>query len=1173
MATTSNTKSVTGSSGTYDSGSFLKQTWSETTAAGANTYAINADATSAKLSLRGSGDAIYVNGLVGEYQVKASGKTVTLKSDITGQTISIVLNSVSKTTVVTNTIYFIGGSLTLGNSSGSTALKLGDQSLSSKYKLITAEPTDSSTADTYFDGTSSNTSGVTLEDGIKTNDGTSGDDVWEGDTMGGASATLEDGDTINGYAGNDTLNIKAKGDSATFVMNSVETVNVELWSAQSYDMARWSGVQTVNISNNSTDDLTLTLTNAQYDTTFKVSDDNDLSVSYKSGLTTGTAKLALNGAGSSGDNAAITVTGAQQAVSITASGVNYATIDASAEAVTVVGNGTITLSDSDVVSSLSYAGFSGTTTTTIGGASNLVFTGGAGNDSLNITGLTSADTLTGGAGTDTLIASYGTSTVLQGVSGFEVAKFALTEASTTFAMNGSPFTTLEISGVSAAASDVNISGVAAGVSINLNAVDTSMDNLNIGYATGVTAVITAKASGAATFGGASTISGAGTVTLTVDGASATQSFSGLSITDATTVSLAAGGSGTLDVNGLFTLTDATRLTASASGVGSITHDAAVVASGLTTITATNAGSSTTSLWLGKSGGFSLNTGSHTIVADAGLGDLELGSVTVGDGANDTITLTVGTGGRLNSAAGFAYTASSGTVSLNTTVGGSATATLGAVNAGTSGTVAAYNVTVGANSTFSAGNITAKTMTGLSVAGASEASATVGNLAIGSNLGNITLSQAASGTVIVGTVAAATGIANITISGGQAASITTGVMSAQSVGDLNAVAADGATLSLGRFEATSGTFGTITLNAGSAASITLASVSGAESASATDTVGAISITGNSGSVTVTNAIAASASIGAITIGDGARVSVGGIEAKSIGNITASGDALTLTKVSATTIGNITLAGSGASVTLGGALTTVGSVTISGSGQQTVDFASATTIGTISTVNNAGTATLTLTNVKGAESITLGTGTNYVYVGTGTAAINLSANTGTDRIYLAGSGNDGITTSNFQLLSSATDKVYLNASAVAGFSLGFASAASFGSAAADTALTVALVTASGVGFSLASGAGGANTDVFVLATGSYTTIQGALSQLGTLVSATSSNLATAGSDVLVLWYDSVNDATKLTLVNTTAGTYDKTFTSTFNGDTNTLITFSGVDIRGVSGVSFTDKFISY
>jgi len=134
-----------------DSGSDKKVVLNETsnTTSGTNTFAIQDSAAAAKVLLRGSGDTVLVEGLSAEYQVKANGKTVTLKS--ADQTITIVLNSLTKTTPATAKIVFLDGELSVGNTAGSSVIKLGDQSLTKKFKDLSASPADSATASNYFD--------------------------------------------------------------------------------------------------------------------------------------------------------------------------------------------------------------------------------------------------------------------------------------------------------------------------------------------------------------------------------------------------------------------------------------------------------------------------------------------------------------------------------------------------------------------------------------------------------------------------------------------------------------------------------------------------------------------------------------------------------------------------------------------------------------------------------------------------------------------------------------------------------------------------------------------------------------------------------------------------------------------------------------------------------------
>jgi hypothetical protein len=118
----SNKKTITGSSTVNDSGTFTTQTWVETTAAGVNSYVIQSATTRASLTLRGSGDDIYIDDSASAFQIKASGKTITLQSDT--QKITIALSSVSKTNAVAASLHFLDGVLSVGNKAGGTALFL-----------------------------------------------------------------------------------------------------------------------------------------------------------------------------------------------------------------------------------------------------------------------------------------------------------------------------------------------------------------------------------------------------------------------------------------------------------------------------------------------------------------------------------------------------------------------------------------------------------------------------------------------------------------------------------------------------------------------------------------------------------------------------------------------------------------------------------------------------------------------------------------------------------------------------------------------------------------------------------------------------------------------------------------------------------------------------------------
>lgn len=1218
MATTSNTKSVTGSSATYDSGSFLKQTWSETTAAGANTFAINSDATSAKLSLRGSGDAIYVNGLSGEYQVKASGKTVTLKSD--SQTITIVLNSVSKSTVVANTIYFVDGSLTLGNSSGSSTLKLGSQTLSSKLKVISAEVSESETAASYFDGTSAATSAVQLADGITPVVGTTENDTFNGDTF-GSTATLEDGDNINGGAGTDTLNITANGTAATFTLTSVENVNVELWSAQTLDMARWSGTTSVNITNNSVADKTLTLTNASYGATYGVNGDSDLAVTFANDTGSGdTVKLALNSAGASGDNSAITFNGGNEALTITNSGVSYATVDASATSVTVTGNGNLTLDiANDVVSGLSYAGFSGTTNTTVT-ASTLAFTGGAGNDTLTITGLSSADSLQGGAGTDTLKASLDQADLTL-VSGFEAGVFAVSasvdQSNSGMAALGQ-MATLTFSG-GAAATDITLSGIAA-TTINLD--NTTSDDVYLGIS-GTTLAVNLTSTAAVSYDDL-LISGAETVNLVAADKASAVTVADLRLMGADTITVGVGSGASLNATG-FSGREAESITVGVSGQGGSLTLGTLNVSGVTAFTVNAAGT-----------GGAIDLGAIAVSGQAlaltvnasGTTDVEIDALSAGAGANLTVDLNVDANVDFGSAGDFDIAiANSGSLALDVAVGASGNSKVSTVDVGVSGTVS-VNYAVGASGLATQGAISGQAITSFNAAVAAEGSATFTTLDA-RTIGNIGIAQAGSGTVILGNISGTNSIGNITVSGGNDATVTIAdLVASGSIGNLTVSLGHSGTFAFGSAEIEggasavgsggTGSFGNITLAAGNVANIDLGAISAqadignvsvqvgtsgavtilglnaysaavgtinisagtstivsAESIAAETTIGAITLNG-SGTIEL-DSLQVSASIGNITVGDGTRATISGTTLV-VGDISLAGDAAVVT-FSAKTVGDIDITGSAATITLSNSAA-IGDVTVHGVGNVSLDFVNATGIASISTVGHSGTTTIDVDSIRASSvEITLGTGTNVVLVNTaGTiesddvgVSLTLAAGTGADTIKFAGSAYNGVAVQNFQFGSGGDALSFYTA----GFSLGFGSAVTEESAGN---LDVINVYTAGVTFTPGVGASADATEVIVLTTGTFDTFADVLTALGNggslQLAVAPSAVTTATQELFVVWYNNSEHRTELTVVGGSAAnnTADADMWAAL-GSYETLASFSG-DIRSFgSAETFAGNFKAY
>jgi len=176
-----------------------------------NTFNVGTEATKVIISGKmTSGDVINVEGLANEYTVRASGRTVTLKSDT--QTITFQLASGTGAAKVV----FLDGSLNAAVGAKG-AITLGGQKLSSKYAEVSetglVDTDSSSTAlDTAYaavtggsssggsssGGSSSGGSTFTLTSSIDSPGSTSGDDVYLGDNN-----TTSAADQING--GNGTI--------------------------------------------------------------------------------------------------------------------------------------------------------------------------------------------------------------------------------------------------------------------------------------------------------------------------------------------------------------------------------------------------------------------------------------------------------------------------------------------------------------------------------------------------------------------------------------------------------------------------------------------------------------------------------------------------------------------------------------------------------------------------------------------------------------------------------------------------------------------------------------------------------------------------------------------------------------------------------------------------------
>jgi hypothetical protein len=680
--------------------------------------------------------------------------------------------------------------------------------------------------------------------------GGAGDDTFTASTVPG-SITLNAGDILNGGAGTDALALIAGGTSDGVVfLNSIENVDVRLVSSQSLDALGWVGVSKVEIADTSISDKTLTLSNALQSTTFKISDDANLTVTYLDGTGSGdVALLATNGGGVSGSAATFTITDTET-VSLTNSGVSYVAVVDSASTVktiNVAGNGTLTLNTDESVTGVSFANFSGTTALTLSGTSNVTITGGTGNDAFNLgASFNGSDVINGGDGTDSLTASVAGVLSLGSVSLVETATFLAIGNSVVANMSGASFTTVNLS-LTSATTDVTLNNIANGVTINLADVGNASD-LALDYASGATAQLNLKASAVA-------------------------SYSSMTVTDAVSVNLTQSAfSGTQTINSGMFDADVAALTIEVSS-GDVVFDR-LIASGASTLTLTS----------NASGSVTLTDVSAGTVANVVLSALGSGAAISSDGvvlASGTQNITITTSGDAS-------------VNLNdATVSQSSGAMAVTLNVGDSGDVGNTNALDLSMTAGSASTITVSATIG------SAATLAFGNLGVvnvtGSTITLNTLDIGASGVATVTTMSADTiGAFNISVAAGASATI------AGITGDnIGAIALTGSGHTIMDIHATSGvgaisvgagaTGSTVTVQAKSIGAISLAGNSGSVLMSATGSIGNITITGSG--ATVTNSSAAT--FGDITVQGNGTVSVDLGRASGVGMFTSVGHSGTVT----------------------------------------------------------------------------------------------------------------------------------------------------------------------------------------------------------------------------------------------------------------------------------------
>jgi hypothetical protein len=315
----------------------------------------------------------------------------------------------------------------------------------------------------------------TLTQGGETVSGGSADDTIRGFLDGGA-ASFSSLDQIDGGAGTDTL--VAYGQPATITVSRVSNVERFVFgsgaAASTVDMSTVAG-ETYVEDQNSTSSMTFNDISAA-SVGLGVSAQlaaNTSTFNYVSGLFSGSTdalNLTVNGAAGT-----ITVTTDDTAnietLNLTATGaassLTALTAITGLTKVVVTGNANLTVPTAfaAAVTTMDLSGYSGVSDldTTAGG--NIRYTGGSGNDTIDMAGgLTLLDTLTGGSGTDTLVLGAAvTAANAVGVSGFE----RLTFDTTGITQDVSAFSTINTFGTDAAIAALSLTNVADGATLRL----------------------------------------------------------------------------------------------------------------------------------------------------------------------------------------------------------------------------------------------------------------------------------------------------------------------------------------------------------------------------------------------------------------------------------------------------------------------------------------------------------------------------------------------------------------------------------------------------------------------------------------------------------------------------------------------------------------------------------
>jgi S-layer protein len=723
------------------------------------------------------------------------------------------------------------------------------------------------------------------------------------DTFGASNTTLTAGDNLNGGAGSDVLTLTLNGSPAAVEMSSVETVNAKLIASSTVDATLWTGVADVNVGTTSIAAADLTVTGADFATTFSMASGkvNGLSVTYLDGSgTADTAKLSLGGLGSSTADAAVTVTGnTTEAATISTSGKNYVdlTLGTAAKSVTITGSGTNYI---DVVTSA--------TSTTIDAS--------AATGALDLdlaSGLTAGDVVKGGAAADKLTATIAsTATLNPTISGVET--FALTfGASANFDLAK----VTDVATITLADGEYNwrFSNAPASLkTVTLADADTSADpTLRLNYATGANSTVelkyapNSKATAGVEFG-AVTLTNAANVTV-----SATGSYSstvGDIALDKTATSFAVSTSASTGdlIVGAVDGDELTSITATATSgdatVGNVTNGNATLTS--LTVTAADSAAVTVGTVDTYDATDDLSSLESITISGGAYSVVKVGNITAAGAATDSapaVAISVAYGAQ-SATSDVGTIGVAGVESVSITLGDNAGAAseVGLITA-EADDVGAINVTLGNNAilefdgvTADEGDIESVTVT-TGISGVVSAIAGAGNAvaitATKGDIGNITTSSGNAGVIELTVTSTAGSIGDVSITSKANDVITLvaddalgNVTASVTYGDLlDLTITDGDALAVGNITVTGAGDLAFDVDATSAGNITVTSsntdadVDLVVDLSAVISAGTVSITGGAGDDTLKGAATADTIIGgagadAIYGGDGADDMTGG-----------------------------------------------------------------------------------------------------------------------------------------------------------------------------------------------------------------------------------------------------------------------------------------------------------